>query len=130
MTDPLGKEINHCYSLLFTGESQLRAGCRMKALLCFESCRKYSFERIKDSVFSYSLIRAARKETQLLREFGMMQRAYKILQKVEKVVSGYEGCFMEMLLFYSQLADLSGILQPEMKEKYHNAVLLAARRIS
>jgi hypothetical protein len=129
MTDPLGKEINHCYSLIFTGESELREGCKMKALLCFESCRKYTIKLVeKSGVFEHGLIRSARKESQLLREFGMPRRAYRILKKVERKISGL-SCPIERLLVYSQLTDLCNVHDPELLEMYRSGMLKAARDI-
>ena len=90
MTKPISKDLSHCYSLLFTGDMEARNNRYVRAVLCFEECRKNSQKKSHyDSVFAYCLYRAARKEAQLLIELGAQSRAYRMLRLLDK--AGIEG---------------------------------------
>ena len=94
MTKPLSADLTHCYSLLFTGDLEVRQNRYVKAILCFEECRKAAQEKCRvDSVFAYCLYRAARKEAQLLIELGAKSRAYRVLRKVDAL----NICFGELV---------------------------------
>lgn len=118
MTYPMSDDLNHCYSLLFTGEREFNKGCSVRALLCFENCRQIAEKNIdKMNVYSHCLLRAARKESQLLRNSGFSKRAYRILKKVERLTVGC-GPTMERFLIYLQLHDLSRLLEPSASDEY------------
>jgi len=112
MTRPLSEDINICYTLLFTGDSELKRGCHIKALLCFEDCRKSAGKLMNEnSIYSYCFYRALRKEAQLLRILGLHKRAYRVLEKATKGLK--DNCSSnEKLFVYLQLFDLSEEFEP------------------
>ena len=118
MTKVMGEDINQCYSLLFTAEGELRNGCPVKALLCFENCRKLALSFIKVSpVYVHCLFRAARKESQLLRFLGMDVRAYKRLKVLSRKVQDPVFC-LDVFFVYVQLYDLSLLHDPKLSVMY------------
>ena len=118
MTRALSEDLNICYTLLFTGDSELKRGCHIKALLCFEDCRKTAEKLMKDnSVYSYCYYRALRKESQMLRILGLHKRGYKILSRAVKNLD--ETCHsMEKLFVLLQLYDLSEEFEPSKTNEY------------
>ena len=118
MTNPMSEDLNHCYSLLFTGEREFNKGCSVRALLCFENCRRIAEKNIdKMNVYSHCLLRAARKESQLLRNSGLYKRAYRMLKKVEGQTIE-SASTMEKFLIYLQLHDLSKFIEPSASSEY------------
>lgn len=118
MTRTLSEDLNFCYTLLFTGESEFKRACYMKSLLCFEDCRKTAAKLISgDSVYMYCYFRALRKESQTLRCLGLHKRSYKILKKgITKGDRNWHST--EKLLVLLQLYDMSEDFEPEMSEKF------------
>ena len=118
MTRALSEDLNICYTLLFTGDSELKRGCYIKALLCFEDCRKTAERLMSDnSIYSYCYYRALRKESQMLRILSLHKRAYKILSRA--VGNLDDSCHsMEKLLVLLQLYDLSEEYEPSKTREY------------
>ncbi len=118
MTKVMGDDINQCYSLLFTAEGELRNGCQIKALLCFENCRKLALSSIEaNPIYVHCLFRAARKESQLLRGLGLEIRAYKRLKTLSSRVKNPMLC-LDVFFVYVQLYDLSLLHEPKLSEDY------------
>lgn len=122
MTRTLSEDLNICYTLLFTGDCELRRGCHIKALLCFEDCRKRAEKLMNhDSVYAYCFYRALRKESQLLRNLGLHKRGYRLLSGAVKDTN--DNCHsMEKLLVLLQLYDLSEEFEPSMTAKYFSCL--------
>ena len=118
MTQTLSEDLNFCYTLLFTGETELKKTCYMKSLLCFENCRKTAGKLVgADSVYMYCYFRALRKESQTLRYLGLHKRSYRILRKgIKKVAANWYST--EKLLVLLQLYDLSEEFEPEKSEEF------------
>ena len=118
MTKPLSADLTHCYSLLFTGDLEAKKNRYVKAVLCFEECRKIAQEKYEgDSVFTYCLYRAARKEAQLLIELGAKSRAYRVLRKVDSL----NICFgekIDKMFVLTQLIYLSTQMGPKRTEQF------------
>ena len=120
MTLPLGQNIDSCYALLFTAESEFRKGNHHKALLCYESCRKMSLENLLESeVFIHSLLRAARKESQILRLNKQHKRAFRILSELERSLKKFNVDELDLMLIYAQLSDLSEHFDTDESDYYH-----------
>jgi hypothetical protein len=108
MTGPISEGLSHCYSLLYIAEKELRANnCPIRALLCYENCRHIAEKNVrKEQVYSHCLLRASRKEGQLLRNMNLHNRAFRILKKIEKLTVDSPAT-MDKFLLYVQLNDLS-----------------------
>lgn len=117
MTGTLSNDLNYCYTLLFTGDTEMKRGCYIRALLCYENCRESASILMKeDSVYKYCFYRALRKEAQALRHLGLNKRCFKVLS-----LSFDKDCechSQEKLFVLLQLYDLSEIYQPEMTKVY------------
>ena len=123
MTRTLSEDLNICYTLLFTGESELKKGCFMKALLCFEDCRKTAEELMKDnSVYMYCYYRALRKESQCLRQLGLHKRSFRILKR-SLDLQDENWHSTEKLFIYLQLQDLAEVYESENVEKYFQMLI-------
>ena len=129
MTRALSEELNICYTLLFTGDSELKRGCHIKALLCFEDCRKTAEGLLKnDSVYAYCFYRALRKEAQLLRVLGLNKRAYKVLSKVNSSINN-ECSSIEKLFVLLQLYDLSEEFEPSKTAEYFRRLNIESEKL-
>ena len=87
MTFPLPSQLRHCYSLLFTGDSECKRDNDLRAMLCYEECRLTAENLMTESsLFAYPYFRALRKETQALINLDGKKRAYRNLKKALKKV--------------------------------------------
>ena len=123
MTKPMSEDLNTCYTLLFTGECELRRNCMVKALLCFEDSRKRAECLIKqDSIYKYCYFRSLRKECQTLRHLGLQRRSFTILEKAIDYIDE-DWASNEQLLILLQLYDLSETFNPTKTEEYYTRLL-------
>ena len=107
MTGPLSESLNYCYSLMFTANKNAEKGCFIKALLCYENCRKVAEVNLEESlVYTHTYLRSARKEAQLMMNLGLYRRAYLSLKNVLNNVDS-EFHSMDKFLVLAQLVDLS-----------------------
>lgn len=118
MTRTLSEDLNFCYTLLFTGERALKNSCYLKALLCFEDCRKSAEKLLKvDSIYLYCFFRALRKESQVLRFLGLNKRGYRVL-KNSVLKFDEEWHSTDKLLVLLQLFDLSEQFEPSRRAEF------------
>jgi len=118
MTRALSSNLNFCYTLLFTGDSEMKRGCFIRALLCFENCRQKAEELIvEDSVYQYCYFRSLRKEAQCLRYMGLHKRCYKVLQGYRNFGKD-DWHSQEKLFVLLQLFDLSEQFEPQKSDYY------------
>ena len=118
MTRTLSEDLNCCYTLLFTGEGEFKKNCYMKALLCFEDCRKTAGKLSKtNSVYLYCFFRALRKESQILRLMGLHKRSYRLLKRaLPKMDDDWHST--EKLFVLLQLYDLAEEYEVEMQSLF------------
>ena len=118
MTHTLPRDLTHCYSLMFTGDAEQANNNFLRAALCFEECRMTAEKAItQNSIFAYSLFRAARKEAQMLIFLGAKKRAFRMLRKFTN--QGYGGGNMyDRLFIYSQLSFLAEVLSVAKARDY------------
>ena len=118
MTRTLSSDLNFCYTLLFTGDTEMKRGCYIRALLCFENCREKAEELIvEDTIYRYCYFRALRKEAQCLRYLGLHKRCYRVLQGYSSF-SQDKWHSQEKLFVLLQLFDLSEQFEPQKSEIY------------
>ena len=117
MTGTLSSDLNYCYTLLFTGDTEMKRGCYIRALLCYENCRESASILMKeDTIYKYCFYRALRKEAQSLRHLGLNKRCFKLLSSsFEKKCECHSR---EKLFVLLQLFDLSEIYEPEKTQTY------------
>ena len=129
MTRTLSEDLNFCYTLLFTGERALKSSCYLKALLCFEDCRKSAEKLLKvDSVYLYCFFRALRKESQVLRHLGLNKRSYRVLKSsVLKVDAEWHST--DKLLALLQLFDLSEQFEPGRRAEFFKMLNLESNAL-
>ena len=68
-------------------------------------------------VYKHCLLRASRKEGQLLRNMNLHHRAFRILKKVEKLIFDSPAT-MDKFLLYVQLNDLSEYIDSSPNQYY------------
>ncbi|MCH2207005.1 MAG: hypothetical protein MK132_14205 [Lentisphaerales bacterium] len=130
MTGPLSESLNYCYSLMFTANKHSEKGCFIKAMLCYENCRKVSYENLAESsVYSHCYMRSVRKEAQLLINLGLNRRAYLTLRDALKNVSeGFHS--MDKFLVLAQLSDLSVTYAKHRIEEYNSLMQLELLKLN
>ena len=129
MTGPLSEDLNYCYSLMFMAEKNLEKGCFVKALLCYENCRKVAGNELNNSeIYTHSYLRAARKEAQILMKLNLNRKALGLLEKtLNEVAKDFHS--MDKLLVLSQILDLSKTFAIDKVKAYEEMMEIESRNL-